>query len=163
MHEEIIRLENISKSYSNRLILEQINLVIERGRSIALTGNNGSGKSTLLKIINGLTNVNSGKVIYNGDLKFNYIPEHFPKLNISAKQYIEYMGKIENIPINELTHTYEELFHNFHMDSMLDIQMKYLSKGSLQKVAVMQALLQRPDVLLMDEPLSTVVRFLPEI
>lgn len=154
MNKEVIRLENISKSYSNKLLLEHINLIVERGTSIALTGNNGSGKSTLLKIMSGLTNVNSGKVTHIGDLKFSYIPEHFPKLNINAKQYIEYMGKIENIPFNELTHKYEELFHNFNMDSMLNIQMKYLSKGSLQKVAVIQALLKKPDVLLLDEPLS---------
>ena len=154
MHKEIIKLENISKSYSSKLLLEHINLSVERGTSIALTGNNGSGKSTLLKIISGLTDVNFGKVTHVDDLKFNYIPEHFPKLNISAKQYIEYMGKIENVPLNELTHKYEELFHNFHMDSMLNIQMKYLSKGTLQKVAVIQALLKKPDVLLLDEPLS---------
>lgn len=51
MGEEIIRLDNISKTYAKKLILEDVNLVIERGTSIALLGNNGTGKSTLLKIV----------------------------------------------------------------------------------------------------------------
>ncbi|WMJ89383.1 ATP-binding cassette domain-containing protein [Anaerocolumna sp. MB42-C2] len=154
MKKVIIRLENISKFYSKKLILENVNLTIEKGTSIALLGNNGTGKSTLLKIISGLTNVSTGRVIYYENIKFNYIPEHFPKLNINAKQYIKYMGRIENIPINELEDKCEELVHNFHLDNMMDIPMKHLSKGSLQKVAVIQALLKKPDVLLLDEPLS---------
>ena len=51
MKKVIIRLENISKYYSKKLILENVNLTIEKGTSIALLGNNGTGKSTLLKII----------------------------------------------------------------------------------------------------------------
>ena len=70
------------------------------------------------------------------------------------KQYLEYMGSIDHITHNEYKAKYEELIHNFHMDSMVDIQMKHLSKGSLQKVGVIQALLKKPDVLLLDEPLS---------
>lgn len=154
MYEEIVRLENITKIYSKKRLFENINLTVKRGTSIALMGHNGAGKSTLLKIISGLTSFNSGKIIHNGRIKFNYIPEHFPKLNISAKQYIECMGRIENIPLKELKHKYEELFHNFHIDTMLDIPIKHLSKGSLQKVSVIQAFLQKPDVLLLDEPLS---------
>lgn len=119
-----------------------------------MTGHNGCGKSTLLRIVSKLTDITSGKVIHHGNLKFNYIPEHFPKLCFSAREYIENMGRIEKLPIKEINHKAEKLFHNFNMDHMLDIQMKHLSKGSLQKVGVIQALLMQPDVLLLDEPLS---------
>lgn len=154
MHQEIIQLEGITKYYSNKIILKNINLSISRGKAITFMGNNGCGKSTLLKVISGLTKYNSGKLIYSNKLKINYIPEHFPKLNINVKQYIECMGKIENIPTKELKLRSEKLFYDFSIESMVDTPLKHLSKGSLQKVAVIQALLKKADVLLLDEPLS---------
>lgn len=154
VHQEVVRLENITKYYSRKLILKNINLSICRGKAVTLMGNNGCGKSTLLKVICGLTRYKSGNLIYNDKIKFNYIPEHFPKLNISVKQYIDCMGKIENIPPKDLKIKSEELVCDFSMESMLDTPLKHLSKGSLQKTAVIQALLKKSDILLLDEPLS---------
>jgi len=154
MDEKIISLSNVAKSFGRNQVLDDINLTIHKGQSIALVGNNGSGKSTLLKIICGLANATSGKVTYSGKLKFNYVPEHFPKMGITAKQYLMHMGLIEGIAADRINEKLQELLQTFFMEHMADTQMKNLSKGSLQKVAVIQALLSRPDVLLLDEPLS---------
>ena len=152
--DEIIALNNISKKFGRNQVLSNINLSIKKGQSIALVGNNGSGKSTLLKIICNLTNPTSGEVKYSKKLKFNYVPEHFPKMSITVKQYITHMGLIEGMSEKGVREKLQELLESFYMEHMADTQMKNLSKGSLQKVAVIQALLLRPDILLLDEPLS---------
>jgi ABC-type multidrug transport system ATPase subunit len=150
----IISLSNISKKFGRNEVLSNINLTIQKGQSIAFVGNNGSGKSTLLKIVCGLTNPTSGEVKCAKRLKFNYVPEHFPKMSITVKQYLTHMGLIEGMPENKVQEGIQELLKSFFMEQMTDSQMKHLSKGSLQKVAVIQALLSKPDVLLLDEPLS---------
>jgi ABC-type multidrug transport system ATPase subunit len=154
MGTELIHLDHISKKYGKKLVLSDINLSVMEGQSIALLGTNGSGKSTLLRILCGLTKITSGGIKYSSALKFNYVPEHFPKMNITAKQYIEHMGLIEKMPIQRIRDKSKELFETFLMDQMIDIPMKHLSKGTLQKVAVIQTLITKPDILLLDEPLS---------
>jgi ABC-type multidrug transport system ATPase subunit len=64
------------------------------------------------------------------------------------------MGRLEGLSEQETKEKSEELYQEFYMESMLDTPIKHLSKGTLQKVAVIQALLSKPDILLMDEPLS---------
>ena len=153
MDNVIISLNNVSKRFGRSVILDHVNLDIKKGDSIALLGHNGSGKSTLLRMICGLTAVTSGK-IESAALKFNYVPEHFPKLDLTAREFIDALGLIEGLPAATVGAKSRELFHAFYMDEMIDVPVKHLSKGTIQKVAVIQALLQKPDVLLLDEPLS---------
>jgi ABC-type multidrug transport system ATPase subunit len=150
----IISLNNVTKHFGKRVILDHVNLDIKKGESIALLGHNGSGKSTLLRMICGLTTVTSGKIESAAAIKFNYVPEHFPKIDLTACEFIDYMGLIEGLPAETVGERSQELFHAFFMDEMIDVPVKHLSKGTIQKVAVIQALLQKPDVLLLDEPLS---------
>ena len=81
---EIIKLNQISKVYNHKQILDQVDLSIYEGQSIAFTGHNGSGKSTMLKIIAGLVRPSGGKVVYREKLLFHYVPERFPKMNLTA-------------------------------------------------------------------------------
>ncbi|PJI07743.1 MULTISPECIES: ATP-binding cassette domain-containing protein [Clostridium] len=155
--EELIKLEDVSKSYRNKKILSNINLSIFKGQTLAVIGKNGAGKSTLLKIIAGLSKVSGGRRIVKGDrLKLNigYVPDRFPKLNFTPHEYILHMGKIEGLSNNHIDKVEKELFNDFNLNSMKDTQIKYLSKGTIQKVAVIQAMLSKPDILLLDEPLS---------
>jgi len=154
MEEIIISLNKVSKHFGRRVILDHISLNIKRGASIALLGPNGSGKSTLLRMIGGLTTVTSGRIEYASPLTFNYVPEHFPKIDLTAREFIAYMGLIEGLTAEAVGARSQELFHGFFMEDMIDVPIKHLSKGTIQKVAVIQALLQPPDVLLLDEPLS---------
>jgi ABC-type multidrug transport system ATPase subunit len=154
MPQSIIQIEHISKCFHKKTVLNDITLSINKGDSIAFLGNNGSGKSTLLKIISGLMTVSSGEIKYSKELKFQYIPEHFPKMNLTAKEYILHMGHIEGLTDRDLEEKMNHLFQAFFMENMINIPMKHLSKGTLQKVGVIQALLDKPDVILLDEPLS---------
>lgn len=150
----MIALKHIVKEYNKKVILNDIHLTIEQGQSLAFTGQNGCGKSTLLKITAGLVRPTEGIICIESGKLIHYVPEHFPKMNLTAKQYLFYMGKMEKIESAELEKQIHELAEEFFVSNMLDIPMKYLSKGSLQKIGVIQALLKEPDILLLDEPLS---------
>lgn len=154
MSDTLISLRGVTKDYGKNRILDNLNLDIKVGDSIALLGHNGSGKSTMLKIISGLTRVTKGEVIYHSDIKFNYIPEHFPKIHLTIKQYIKHMGLIEGLSTETINEKSRDLYKAFCMESMCNTPMKHLSKGTLQKVGVIQAIMTKPDILLLDEPLS---------
>lgn len=150
----MITLNNIVKQYNKKTVLNDICLTIEYGQSIAFTGHNGCGKSTLLKVIAGLTRPTTGKVSYERPFLFHYVPEHFPKMSLTAMQYLISQGKMEGLEAAELERQIQMLSEDFFLSQMLDTPLKHLSKGSLQKVGVIQALLKEPEVLLLDEPLS---------
>jgi len=152
--EKQIEISNLKKSFGKNIILQDINLTISKGQSIALVGHNGCGKSTLLKILCGLTTYQKGTLKYTQKLKFNYVPENFPKLAITAREYIDNIGLIEGLSKEYVAKRSEELFHTFFMEEMVDNSIKNLSKGTMQKVSVIQAVLSKPDILLLDEPLS---------
>lgn len=150
----LIQLDKVNKKYDGRYVLRDIALSVSRGQSTAFIGDNGSGKSTLIRILAGLTKATSGKVQIQPGIIMNYIPERFPKMSMGPYRYIECMGRIEGLPGDAMKQRIQELFELFHIEEMQWIPMKHLSKGTLQKVAVIQAMLTEPDILFLDEPLS---------
>ena len=154
MNIPIIKIKNLVKKYDDRVIFDNVSLNIMKGESIALTGNNGMGKSTLIKALCGLTSINSGEIIRDKNPKFNYIPEKFSQLNIKAGEYIKLIGEIEGISKDNLLKKTNYFYKEFNLEKMINISMKNLSKGTLQKISVIQAFLSKPDILLLDEPLS---------
>ena len=155
--EELITLQNVSKNYGNKSVLNNINLSLLSGETLAIIGVNGAGKSTLLKVMAGLCCLSNGKRIERerkDKIKIGYVPEHFPKLNFTPYEYICHMGKMQGLSQANIYKVSEELFDIFNITSMKDTRIKFLSKGTIQKVAVVQAIIEKPDILLLDEPLS---------
>ncbi|WP_310602839.1 ABC transporter ATP-binding protein [Anaerosporobacter sp.] len=150
----LISLHNVGKKYANRYILQEVTIDVNSGDSIVFTGHNGTGKSTLLNIVGNLVKSDTGTIRYMPNIRISYVPEHFPKMNISASAYVENMAQIQGLTQVEAKRKSTELFEAFYMSNMIQTPIKYLSKGTLQKVAVIQALLVKSDVLLLDEPLS---------
>lgn len=150
----IIETENLSKKFGKKIILNNVNIQFKQGESVAILGNNGMGKSTFLRMICGLTSISSGRIIVNRNIKFNYIPENYSKLNLTVEEYMKSMGELDKISKELYSEKIKKLYKEFYLESMKDVPMKHLSKGTLQKVAVIQALITKPDVLLLDEPLS---------
>lgn len=154
MPKTMISVSNVTKKFGQRTVLSDVNLKIKRGDSIAFIGHNGSGKSTLLKIIAGLLPFDNGKVLYSHKLKFDYVPERFPTMNITAREYVIQMGLVEGLSRAFVANRSQQLFEALFMNEMADTPIRYLSKWTIQKVAVVQAFLSPPDVLLLDEPIS---------
>jgi len=150
----VIHLRQISKNYGEKQVLRAITQSFAEGSATAFVGHNGCGKSTLLKVLSGLIRPTQGTVQYNKPLIFHYVPEKFPVTYLTAEQYLLHMGMIDGLPRDRLAGEIRQLAEDFHMAGHLRSRMSTLSKGTLQKVGVMQALLTMPDVLLLDEPLS---------
>lgn len=148
--ETLITLENVTKTYEDLCVLDHISLDLKRAESIAFTGHNGCGKSTLLKMIAGLIPLSGGKIVRHEKIRFGYVPEKFPGMNIRMKDYLGAIAGIEGVEASEA----DALVRDFFLEPMKNTKLHELSKGSLQKVGVIQALLGRHDVLLLDEPLS---------
>ena len=150
----LITISDVTKKFGRKVVLSGINLEINRSDSIAFIGRNGYGKSTLLKIIAGLLPFEKGEVTHNGKLKFGYIPERFPAMNLTAGKYLRQIGMISGLQKEKSESKSNELAKALFMQDMMDTPIRHLSKGTIQKVAVIQAFLTMPDVLLLDEPIS---------
>lgn len=152
--EVILRTEELAMRFGRQLLFSNANLTFEKGKTIALIGPNGTGKSTLLKIIAGIVKPTKGNVCYDQNLRFNYVPDRFPKLNLSMEELLTNMAILDGLGKEESQEKLKYYYDLFQVNEMIHTPLKYLSKGSLQKVAVIQAFMGNSDVLLLDEPLS---------
>lgn len=150
----MIELKNICKIYNEKIVLNDINISFEEGKSYAFTGHNGCGKSTLLKIISGIIKPSKGNIRFDKKLSFVYVPEKFKPILLTGRTYLTRMGEIDGLSKKEINDRIEELANDFFMSEMLDISMQSMSKGTLQKIGVIQAIMTKQDVILLDEPLS---------
>lgn len=154
MDTAVLQAHHLAKRYNNKTLFENVSITVHRGQAIAFVGPNGSGKTTLLKILANLVQPSQGAVVHDNGIRFGYIPEHFPKMNLTATQYIHHMGLIEGWDKGKVIRQSQALFSDFFLTGMTNVPIKYLSKGTMQKVGVVQALLTECDILLLDEPLS---------
>ena len=154
MTKVILEARQVAKKLNRKLILDNISLRCERNMIIAIQGKNGSGKSTLLKLLAGIYEPTSGQMIRR-TRKIGYVPEHFPeKLRFKVKDYLMLIGSIHNIDKQQLEAKLIKYFQLFNIEAYLQTPLKLCSKGTKQKVGIIQALLHDPDILLLDEPLT---------
>ena len=161
----IIEFSNVSLSYGNRLILDNLNFKINEGQIFGMLGPNGVGKSTIFNLITGLIKPNNGKIkITNQDVsnypiylrtkkfKVGYVPQYggyFNDLTLS-----ENLRAISEIVIENKNYRSERinyLISKFELDNLKDIKAKFLSGGQKKKLVIALALLSEPKVLLLDE------------
>ncbi|HAM81824.1 ABC transporter ATP-binding protein [Ornithinibacillus bavariensis] len=153
---KLISLENINKTYSGKTVIQDISLDILKHQSMVFMGTNGAGKSTLLKIITGLLLPSSGRVIKHcKPLHIGYVPERFPNLlRFTPLEYLNYMGRIQGIPVMELEKRIPILLDRLALSHAKDKRIDTFSKGMVQKIGIIQSILRKPDLLILDEPLS---------
>lgn len=154
--DKLVKLENISKVYVNKNVLRNISLTIDKNQIIAILGGNGTGKSTILRIISGIERPSSGNVIYSRkNIRIGYVPERFPKqLRFTPSEYLNYIGKISGIPGAYLKKVIPDFLRRFQLGELNNHWISDLSKGNVQKVGIIQSIMQRPDLLILDEPIS---------
>ncbi|MCM3632342.1 ATP-binding cassette domain-containing protein [Paenibacillus camelliae] len=150
----LLTLKHVTKGFNDRTVLSDISLQIKRGDSIIIMGSNGSGKSTLLRLISGLIPVTAGeRLIDSTGIVLGYAPDRMPKLKMTSTEYLTHMGRIAHISKQQLQARIDELHSLFQLEQST-IKMTQFSKGMLQKVNIMQATLNRPDLVVLDEPFS---------
>lgn len=152
----IMEIQNLSKQYKGKKILENATFSICANQIIALVGKNGSGKSTLLKIIAELIDADSGSIVkHRQSLKIGYVPEVTPShILFTPEEYLYHMGRIRGMAKKQLQLKINELLTLFNLQDARNIRIVNFSKGMKQKVMIMQAMLEDTDLLILDEPLS---------
>lgn len=153
----LISLTGVEKIYNDKPVLSNVNLDIRQGDFIAITGPNGGGKTTLLRIILKLLAPTEGKVTYHGHFKIGYLPQknmvdaRFP---ITVRETIA-MGLLgTDIKGAEATEAVNRMLHTVALEAQADSSLSQLSGGQLQRALLGRALVSRPDLLVLDEPLS---------
>ncbi|ASA22133.1 ATP-binding cassette domain-containing protein [Paenibacillus donghaensis] len=151
----VMELVQVTKIYSGVAVLEEISLKVKPGTATAVLGHNGSGKSTLLSVMAGLVQPTSGQLMRTmPGLSIGYAPEAFPAVRFTPEQYLRSMGRIRGMTPAAVEITMEKLLRDLDLKPFSNQPMPCFSKGMLQKVNLMQSLLTRPGLLLLDEPLS---------
>ena len=148
--DKLIALENVTKTYGGKTVIDSVSQAFMLGESVAFAGHNGCGKSTMLKILSGLIRIDRGQVLYHKKVRFSYVPEKFPASELTMQNYLKHVAGMEGVPFENVN----SLIQDFFLDDMRHTKMRNMSKGSLQKVGVIQALMAPHDILLLDEPLS---------
>ena len=158
----LLTLQNISKQYDHKIVLEDISLDIQAGEIVSLLGPSGSGKTTLLNIILGLTNMDQGKLFFN-DMDISNVPMKKRGFNIVFQDYALFpnLNAYQNIVyglknMKGLTTEKEiqEYIEFLELQPHLTKKIGELSGGQKQRVALARTLVMKPKLLLLDEPLS---------
>ena len=147
-----MRLESVGKRYGLRQpwIVRDVTLDVPAGRLIRLEGRNGSGKSTLLKVAAGVLLPSAGRV--TGRPHAGYVPERFPgELAFSAREYLLHLGRVHGLRGASAGARADEWLERLGAADYAGSSLRSLSKGMCQKVAIAQALLPRPGLLVLDE------------
>lgn len=135
-------------------MLDGVDLVADPGTLTVIAGGNGSGKSTLLRIVAGASEPTSGKIRRRAR-SVGYVPERLPSsLRMTGDQYVAHMGRMRGLSANRTARRATELFDRLELRPGPDVPIGSLSKGNSQKVALTQALLATPELLVLDEPFS---------
>ena len=161
----IIEFENVSLSYGNRLILDNISFKINEGQIFGMLGPNGVGKSTIFNLITGLVKPRNGKIKINGEdvskypiylrtkkFKVGFVPQYGGYFNDLT--LIDNLKAISEIVIDKKNSRAEKinyLISKFELEGLKDIKAKFLSGGQKKKLVIALSLLSDPKVLLLDE------------
>ena len=159
-----IQLRNITKSYNKKLVLDIENFRFRSNKIYCITGPNGVGKTTLLRVIGGLENLDSGDIFYDGrkvysketNRKITLVSQSPYLLNTTVYENLRYGMKVRGIPNNIIENKVENVIKKLDILELKNKNANTLSGGEKQKVALGRAILLDTDILLLDEPTSSV-------
>ena len=164
MSKELIRLRDLCMAFDDELVLDNINLYINDSEFLTLLGPSGCGKTTTLRIIGGFTTPTSGDVTFDG-VRINDVPPHKRQINTVFQKYalfphldvfenIAFGLRIAKVPEDEIRQRVTEMLEVVSLKGFDRRRIDQLSGGQQQRVAIARALVNRPKVLLLDEPLG---------
>ena len=163
---ELIELtKHFRTNWTFRIIraVERLSLAIEPGEIFGLIGHNGSGKTTTFKLLVGLLRPTAGTVHWSGDRvqsppqrdSIGFAPEHpYFYDYLTVRETLEFYGQLYGVPALERRQRIARLAIDFELGHKMDAPVRTLSKGTLQRLAVAQAILHRPRLVILDEPMS---------
>jgi ABC-2 type transport system ATP-binding protein len=158
-----IVLESVSKRYGSTTVVHDLSFTVERGEIVGFLGPNGAGKTTTMRMIAGFTAASSGRVVVGGhDMatdnvsaarQIGYLPERPPLYDaLDVATYLRFVAKVKGVPRSEIPAQLERVTAACRLEAVFRHEVYKLSRGYRQRVGLAQALLGRPQVLLLDEP-----------
>ncbi len=156
---EIIKLEDISKKYKKEKVLNNLNLSIESGQITGIIGPNGAGKSTTLSIMADLIPYDDGKVTYRGSSikdskgKIGFIPQEIALYDsLSGFENLKFFASLYGIKGNKAKDRISEVCQYVGLEEKIKSKVKTYSGGMKRRLNITAALLNNPELLIMDEP-----------
>ena len=160
----IVRLQNVSKKYDDKTVIENLNLDIYNGEFLTILGPSGCGKTTILRLIAGFETADSGNIYLNDKIINDVAPNKrevhtvfqnyalFPHMNVFNN--IAFGLKMHNVPKKEIEERVNEVLRMVKLEDFGSRKPHQLSGGQQQRVSLARAIVNKPLVLLLDEPLS---------
>jgi ABC-type Fe3+/spermidine/putrescine transport system ATPase subunit len=162
--ETLLEVRGVSKRFGANEVLKSLTLDIAAGEFLTLLGESGSGKTTLLRLIAGFEHPSSGEIWMDGR-RLDAVPAHKRRVNtvfqhyalfphLSVRENVAYGLRVKNTPKDEIGPRVDEALQMVKMEGFSGARPEKLSGGQQQRVALARALVNRPQLLLLDEPLS---------
>lgn len=162
MQDIILNIRGVSKFYTGKTALENVDIAVPRGSIFGLLGPNGAGKTTLIRIINQITETDRGEVLLNGE-KLNpahirdigYLPEErglYKKLKVGRQ--LQYFARLKGLSYAQAHEQAEYWLKKMQLQDVRNKKTEELSKGMQQKIQFIVAVIHKPSLLILDEPFS---------
>ena len=159
----MIRVENLTKYYGDRLAVDNISFNVEKGEILGLLGPNGAGKTTTMRILTGFLMPTRGDTwvagydmlthSLEGRQHIGYLPEAIPLYtDMTVRSYLDFSARIRGLDKIRRQNRIEEVMDICHLEEYIDVLIGKLSRGFKQRVGVAQAIIHEPEVLILDEP-----------
>ena len=165
MHKPLIQIKNLNQSYGDNHVLHDISFDVNAGEFLTLLGPSGCGKTTLLRMISGFDKPTCGQIFINGECVNDLPPQErdvhtifqsyalFPHLSVFEN--VAFALRCKKINEMEIKLRVENALSLVQLESFVNRSIKQLSGGQQQRVAIARAIINQPQVLLLDEPLSS--------
>ena len=159
---EILQLENITKSFFQKIAVDDVSLSLKEGEIFGLLGPNGAGKTTLIRIINRIVTPEKGIVRFKGDMmtgkslaQIGYLPEERGLYKtMTVYDQAMFLGRLRRMSKSDVNSSLNFWLDKFEISSWKNKRIEELSKGMAQKVQFICAILHQPNLLILDEPFS---------
>jgi len=162
----LIEIKGVSKSYNGKVkAVDSLNMEVPSGAIVGFLGPNGAGKTTTIKMITGITKPDQGEILINGigildkplkaKKEFGFVPDS-PDIFLRLKgiEYLNFMADVYDVDGNHRKERIRSMAERFEMENALSDQIQSYSHGMRQKIVLMGALLHKPPVWILDEPLT---------
>lgn len=162
---KLLEVKQVSKLYENQRGVHNIDFSMSRGEIVGFLGPNGAGKTTTMRMITGYLNPTKGSIVVDGlsmsdhprkaRRKIGYLPETpplYPEMTITA--YLKFVANLRDVPTREQSARIGEVIEKLGLHGREKQVIRNLSKGYKQRLGLAQAILHKPDLLIMDEPTS---------
>lgn len=159
----MIHLENLTRRYGDAIAVDGLSCRIETGEIIGLLGRNGAGKTTTMKMLTGALEPDSGRVLIDDkdmaehrrplQKRIGYLPENCPVYpEMTVVEYLDYRATLLEVPSEQRMPAIRRVIARAELESKLLSPIRTLSRGYRQRVGVAQAIIHKPDIIILDEP-----------